>query len=113
MAKDYCVCFSSLQRPNLTPERYLDLKESVCRVGKSLLRTAEPDLNARSTTVGPPGLLLTVTLGSQTRSKKVSYKPSKGGEQRPRQRASAMRQEVGSGGRVNEGAGTSGRDSEG
>lgn len=46
-------------------------------------------------------------------ARKSAISQVKGGEQRPRQRASAMRQEVGSAGCVNVGAGTSGRASEG
>lgn len=65
LAKDYCVCFSSLQRLNVTPESYFVLKKA-CQFDKSLLRAAEAQLRAGSTNLVPMQLVLTVRLGSQT-----------------------------------------------
>lgn len=70
MAKGYGVCFSSLQRLNVTLESYLGSKERVCPVDRSLLRVAEAELSAESTDIVPLppawGLVLTVTPESQT-----------------------------------------------
>lgn len=45
MAKDYCVCFSSLQKLNVNPESYLALRKKVCQVDKSLLCAAQAALS--------------------------------------------------------------------